>query len=495
MSGKSYKDRDVDHIVERQMSHWELSRTIQDKSDQHAHLAGGAEIDYITISRDFGSGGEEIARILSDIMKWDVYDKEILDYMSEHMDVHVKALESVDERTIGWINDWLLPLFSSKGETHIEQLSYYKHLGKVLLVIAKHGRAIIMGRAAGHVLPRDKGLSVRITAPFEVRCYRYAKENDLSVVEAASIIKKADEAKRKFVKNFVGVDLNDARNYDIVLNTEKISPVSVAKLIWRAFDQRVESQQDKVEAKSKGHDITKIVEHQMQQWQQESNSRDESEKHAHLAGGGDIDYITISRELGSGGKEIARMLADLMQWQLYDKEILDYMAENMKIHVQLLTSIDERTRGWIGDQLVPFFTKKSATHIKQLRYYEHLGEVLLIIANHGRAIIVGRGAGQVLPREKGLSVHVTAPLELRCNRIAKLHKISINEATTIVKRADKEQSKFVKDFLGTDISDVKHYDIICNTEKIYPRSMAKLIYRAFEERVISEKAQGEESNN
>ena len=234
MSPKPHQRQEVDRIVEGQMRQWEIT-----KEEVHAHLTSGAEIDYITISREAGSGGEKIAQILADLMKWQLYDKGILDYMSENMQVHKSILESVDERTIGWIEDWLAPIFTKKATDHVDQLSYYRHLVKVLLVIAKHGNAVIVGRAAGQVLPRDKGLSVRVTAPFELRCKRYAEEQGISLSDATAIVKKADKEQIKFVKNFANKDISEPKDYDIVCNTEKLNPTSVARLIWRAFDERI----------------------------------------------------------------------------------------------------------------------------------------------------------------------------------------------------------------------------------------------------------------
>ena len=251
MSGKLFQNQQIERILERQMSQWELSRSVKDKSDVQAHLTGGEHIDYITISRETGSGGVEIARILSDLMKWHLYDKEILNYMAQNMRVHVRALETVDERTISWINDWLMPLFSTKSQERVGQLSYYKHLGKVLMVIGRHGRAIIVGRAAGLILPRKRGLSIRVTAPFELRCKRYAQENQIQPGQATSIVKKADKEQRHFVEDFLDKDISDSKYYDIVFNTEKFSSNSVAKLIWRAFDQRETSEQEQSREKAK----------------------------------------------------------------------------------------------------------------------------------------------------------------------------------------------------------------------------------------------------
>ncbi len=488
------QNQQMDKIVEHQMGQWELSHSIEEKGEEQAHPADETEIGYITISQQLGSGGEQIVQILSELSKWQIYDHEILDYMAENMDVHVKALESVDERTISWINDWLAPLFSSNSGEHVEQMSYYKHLGKVLLVIAKHGRAIIIGRSAGQILPREKGLSVRITAPFELRCNRYAKENNISAEEAAELVKTSDKRQAGFMKELLQKDIDDPIWYDIVINMEKLTPKSVAKLIWRALEQRIISRQEQAKVNDEGEDITLIVERQMQQWEKERNEPDKQTpfEFPHLAGGTEIEYITIGRLVGAGGVEVARILSDQMNWQLYDREILEYMSKNMKVHVRLLTSLDERTVGWIGDRLVPFLARKTKEeHIKQMRYFQHLGEVLLALAKHGRAVILGRGSGLILPREKGLSVFVTAPFDLRCKRYAGEKKIGLEEATSFMSKSDRHLHRFVKDFLGKNLCDTLDYDIVFNTEKIYPASVTKLILRTLDERLASEREQSD----
>jgi len=236
MVGKGFQNREINQIVERQMRQWEIGKDAQVRKEQAVLKGGNGEaIHYITLSRELGSHGEQIAQILADQLHWQLFDKEILDFMAEDMKVHKGIVESVDERTIGWIEDWLAPIFTERA---VGQLSYYQHLAKVLLVIAEHGQAIIVGRAAGLLLPREHGLSVRVTAPFELRCKRYARENKISVKEARSIIEKSDRGQQKFVQDMLKKNIFDCMHYDIVINTEKLNATSVAKLIWRTLDQR-----------------------------------------------------------------------------------------------------------------------------------------------------------------------------------------------------------------------------------------------------------------
>ena len=235
MAAKPVQSRQIDQIIETQMRQWELARDEDKKTRTRARLADGKEIDYITISREPGSGGTEVGRLLAEMLKWQLYDKEILDHMAKDLNVQKGILESVDERTIGWIEDWLTPLFT---DCAVDQLGYYQHLSRDLMVIGKHGDAVILGRAAGLILPRDKGLNVLVTAPLELRCRRYAKTKELSEAEAKDAVEKIDRDRANFVKDFLRKDVNDCSNYDIVVNTEKLSATSVAKLIWRALDQR-----------------------------------------------------------------------------------------------------------------------------------------------------------------------------------------------------------------------------------------------------------------
>ncbi len=223
----------IGRLVDKRIEQW---HTEQGKDLKLPHLdEGQAEIDYITISREPASGGEEVAAILADLLTWQVYDKEILDYMAENMNVHKEVVESIDENTSVWMSNWLTSLFKDRPE---KQTDYCRHLVNVLLIIAQHKKAIIIGRAAGLVLPHDKGISVRVTAPYELRCERWAKEKNIPLKDAQAEVKKIDQAQKGFVKSFLGEDIEDPKHYDVICSTEKLIPTSVAKLIWRTLDQR-----------------------------------------------------------------------------------------------------------------------------------------------------------------------------------------------------------------------------------------------------------------
>lgn len=235
MSNPFSYPQSVQQLVENHMRQWELNRNQSDPDPLAQKETSG--IDYITLSRELGSGGEAVARILAEKLDWQVYDKEILNYMTENLQIQEQVLAEMDEHVRGAMEEWLNSLPSSNQQ--IGQYAYFQHLTRALFVIARHGRAIIVGRGAGFVLPRENGLSIRVTAPSAVRVKSIATLEKLSSGQARKRIEKADKEQERFVREYTHRDFNDCSCYDLVVNTEKLPPESVAKLIWRALDQRV----------------------------------------------------------------------------------------------------------------------------------------------------------------------------------------------------------------------------------------------------------------
>lgn len=104
------------------------------------------------------------------------------------------------------------------GNTYIELLSGALH------EFAKTGSAVLLGFGSAHIFAGFEGaLRVRVTAPAEVRVARIKKRYRVSAQEARNILIKSDRKQARFVRTVYGADINDASNYDIVLNTGALS--------------------------------------------------------------------------------------------------------------------------------------------------------------------------------------------------------------------------------------------------------------------------------
>lgn len=185
--------------------------------------------------------------------------------------------------------------------------------------------------------------------------------------------------------------------------------------------------------------------------------------------------IAISRESGAGGGEIARAVGTRLDWPVYDRELLQKIAEEMGLRTELLESVDEKQSNWILESLAAFADSR---RISSAGFAQHLAETLLALAAHGDCILVGRGAGVILPESTTLRVRLVAPLKARIARMRQKSGISENEAARRVDQTDAQRKEFVSSHFHKDVSDVHHCDLLLNTARFSTDQCADLIVAA-----------------
>jgi cytidylate kinase len=189
-----------------------------------------------------------------------------------------------------------------------------------------------------------------------------------------------------------------------------------------------------------------------------------------------LPIITISRELASGGREIAEQLNRMLGWELWDREIVDEIATNANVHRKMVEMLDERHQTEIEAILRAFSKEKT---IDRYVYRRHLVETIFTIAQRGRAIILGRGANFILDCTRcTLAVRVVASMEIRVARLMDRENISESEARRRILRSDRQRRDFVKKMFGLDISDPIHYDLTIKTDHIGIEEAANVIITA-----------------
>ena len=216
----------VEKIVERQMRNWELART---QRDTETSSTEDRVFGFVAISRQSGAGGLTLARELGKQTGWQVYDREILNYMAQDDAVQEKIYELVDERAEGYFESFLKNL-GFEGQP--PGTDYFRKLVNSVQAIARANHAIFVGRGANFILPSEHGLRVRVIAPENVRCARRAKQSGCSVEEARTLIRERDADRAEFLRNHFRVDPSSPDRYDVQLNSEALSTdVAVAMLI------------------------------------------------------------------------------------------------------------------------------------------------------------------------------------------------------------------------------------------------------------------------
>lgn len=217
-------------LAERQMRVW--ART-SELTEQLAGLEGHVPRDsklgpVLTISREHGAGGSQIAELAGEMLGWEVYDRCLLDRVAQRYHLPRPMLELVDETKSNWVHDVLGTWLDSRVVPHEK---YIAHLRQVILSAVHGGRAIIVGRGAQFLLPRESILAVRIIASEAYRVARVVAEQGLTERAACRTVREIDHGRAEFVSRFFHRDINDPHIYDLTINVEHYGPVAAAEAI------------------------------------------------------------------------------------------------------------------------------------------------------------------------------------------------------------------------------------------------------------------------
>lgn len=175
-----------------------------------------------------------------------------------------------------------------------------------------------------------------------------------------------------------------------------------------------------------------------------------------------LPVITVSVEPGSNGHVVGKRVADMLGFDFLDRDIIKAIAESADISDQMVASIEEERMSGIQDFIASLVNDR---YLWPGVYLEHLMKVIGIIANHGGAVILGRGANFIIPPDKLLSVRVVAPLGQRVANVAREHGVSKEAARRRVMHRESRRAAFVKQSYNADIADPYNYNLVINTQK------------------------------
>lgn len=181
-----------------------------------------------------------------------------------------------------------------------------------------------------------------------------------------------------------------------------------------------------------------------------------------------MGLITISRNLGSGGAEIARLVADGLKVEFYDDMLLQQEAMRLGVRSEELAGFDEKPPGFFEH----VFSEKPEV------YLDLMESVVYEVARKGEGVIMGHG-GQLLLQDFSCALHVLvhAPLALRIQNIMERHGLSGEAAEKLIHKSDHEQKGFLQFAYHMDWSAPKLYDLVINTQKVRKETAAELIMR------------------
>jgi cytidylate kinase len=179
--------------------------------------------------------------------------------------------------------------------------------------------------------------------------------------------------------------------------------------------------------------------------------------------------ITVSRQLGSLGTQIAHQVAQRLGYRVVWREAINRAAHKAGAPEMALVEIDDL--GLLG--LEPSTEECDAYHMA-------MRGVMRELADAGEVVIIGR-AGQVLLRDRAdvLHVKVIAPAGVRAERVAGVQKISVEAAAAQVEASDRIRAEYLQRCFDARWDNPVLYDLIVNTRRLSTSIAADLICDVF----------------
>jgi hypothetical protein len=191
-------------------------------------------------------------------------------------------------------------------------------------------------------------------------------------------------------------------------------------------------------------------------------------------------YLLISREKGAGGSAVGQLSGKRLGWQVFDKGIVDAIAQKARVRRELIESLDERDRTTIQDAIGQWLRPQP---IGTSGYLAHLREILLTLGHQGDVVIVGRGAQYVLPSQFGLRVRMVAPVEVRVRRIASRENLSLKAARVEVERSDRDRATLARRQYGQNPHDPLNDDVTINTAELTVEAATEIVVTALQQKL------------
>ena len=109
-----------------------------------------------------------------------------------------------------------------------------QHLLKVIHTIAKHGRAVIIGRGANFILPPEERFSVQVIASLQIRIENVVRTHGVKEEDARQRVIRREAKRGAFIRKSYDADISDPENYDLTINTGRMPIESAVEAVIAA---------------------------------------------------------------------------------------------------------------------------------------------------------------------------------------------------------------------------------------------------------------------
>jgi cytidylate kinase len=195
-----------------------------------------------------------------------------------------------------------------------------------------------------------------------------------------------------------------------------------------------------------------------------------------------LAVVTIARQFGAGGSDLALALSASLGWPVLDREIIHGAAAQLHADEARAASVDEYVASALqklaqGFALgVPEYAIEPAYEVDPEELARATHQVILAAAKSVPLIVVGHGVQCLLAsRPDTLHVRVVAPASKRAASVAERLKLELSAATTEVHERDTQRARYLRHHFGADNNDPMLYDVQFNTAHLSVAELASTI--------------------
>lgn len=200
----------------------------------------------ITVSREIGSGGHTVGRILAEKLNTFYFDKYLIETLEKRFNLTASGIEKLKGEKKNWLADLFHaiapipsantlgvdPRYTQQFRVDVTTDDIYEAETEILRELTKVGSCVIAGRSGFFVFKdHPNHLNVFIIASDENRIRRVMEKQGLEEESAKALIKNIDHTRENYIQRYTGTSRYDARNYDLVLNADGHTEEELADLI------------------------------------------------------------------------------------------------------------------------------------------------------------------------------------------------------------------------------------------------------------------------
>lgn len=370
-------------------------------------------MNVITVSREYGAGGGEVAGKLADTLGWRLLDQELLHQAAALEHVPDEELTRLDEKALTLVDRFRL---------HPPHQQYIHGLTQVAREAAAKGNVILVGRGTRHLLADHPGVfHLRLVAPRAWRAERMARLGGYSQEQALARCSEVDRTRDRFTRYFFGPNALDPAQYDAVINTGRVPLDDVATIIATTV-------------RGAGISLPTL----------------DARK----------GTLTLSRQIGAGDTGFAPTLGAFLGLRVYDRELLEQEAVRLGVSEAALDKIDEQPAG--------LFERFRAGSLYQ-RYFEALGRLMTDLAARGAVLLVGRGGNLFLRDFRGaFHIRLVAAMDKRLHRVMEHRWLRQKQAQQLIAQSDSQRRAFYQNYFGADWASPLEYHLTANSGRLGP---------------------------